>query len=82
MTAHSGDNNLPQTIWRLEESHETEASFTQARHTSPSHLWRPEVLETIDAKVDELSQHLHHLSLDISGDEPIWFHIVDPFHTD
>lgn len=49
-------------IWRPDDD----------QHPSPSHpgssdIYRPDILETIEAKIQELDQQLRELSLDIHG---------------
>jgi hypothetical protein len=49
--------------WRVGNTY----SLDQVATHSDASIYRPEILETIEAKIDALSEDLRRLSLDISG---------------
>jgi hypothetical protein len=50
-------------VWRPDDTDE----LSIPSGTKQGDIYRPEVLETVEAKIDALSEDLRKLSLDISG---------------
>lgn len=66
------DNDKPQTtgkVWHPDDK----AQATPAR-PGATELYRPDILETIEAKIKDLDGELRELSLDIHGKVPIIEH--------
>ena len=61
---HAGDNipSYSSKVWRPDDT----AQPTPSRPGS-SQLYRPDILETIEAKIKEMDAELRELSLDIHG---------------
>ena len=65
MCNHHASDNIPSTnskVWRPDDT----AQPTPSRPGS-SELYRPDILETIEAKIKEMDAELRELSLDIHG---------------
>ena len=65
MCNHHSNENLPSSIskvWRPDDTAEPAPS-----RPGSSQLYRPDILETIEAKIKEIDAELRGLSLDIHG---------------
>jgi len=56
------------TLWRPEDQYHR----TPLRPDS-SEIYRPDIFETIEAKIKELSEELRTVSLDIHGESDMWY---------
>lgn len=55
------------TLWRPEDKY-----LPTPLRPGSSEIYRPDILETIEAKIKELSEDLRTVSLDIHGDSYLW----------
>lgn len=55
-------------IWRPEDGHDLKALSTSIQQNLGQHVYRPEILDAIDATIDALYDELRSLSLDIHGE--------------
>jgi hypothetical protein len=62
MCIHHASDNINSKVWRPDDT-------AQATPTRPgsSELYRPDILETIEAKIKQMDAELRELSLDIHG---------------
>lgn len=56
-------------IWRPADSHDLEALAAAIRQERGQNVYRPEIHDVIDAKIDSMSDELRAISLDIHGEQ-------------